>query len=438
MNTLKTLKRRSGRTILITIGIALAIAFSTIMLSVGEAIQHSSTEIVEGTNVDLMVEPNTNLPPIVSQFTTIFELNEGRTKAEAMVNNNSKIRAASPWLMKNLYMAKEPEEINVTTPPKFTLFEGRGYVPQNNQYFTAYKILKGSELPTKTDPFYANGTYDGGFESENFTHEILLSEPLAKLLGVSVGDIVYVNPILITDEFSNQSISNWFNNATWFKVYGIKQGIFESTSTLTAHLHLSELQYISGKHKKDSVNKIYLSLYHKSDREDVKKWLQTKYIYKDEIAVYTPEELVESILEFTKIFEGFSRMVIIITILIATLFISTVLMISTRERSSEIGALRAIGISRLTINKFIFKESLVICIIALIIGLILGYLASNFINDYVMESQEYLPEDFKVTMITPNLIAQVTILTLVVALLASLGPIYWAMRLKPVETLRNE
>jgi putative ABC transport system permease protein len=131
-------------------------------------------------------------------------------------------------------------------------------------------------------------------------------------------------------------------------------------------------------------------------------------------------------------------MVVTITILIATLFISTVLMISTRERSSEIGALRAIGISRLTINKFIFKESLTICIIALIIGLILGYVASNIINDYVMQSQDYLPEGFKVTMITPNLIAQVTILTIGIALLASLGPIYWSMRLKPVETLRNE
>lgn len=438
MNTFRTLKRRYGRTSLITVGIALAIAFSTIMLSVSEAIHNSSQQIIEETGVDLMIEPNTDLPPLVSQYTTFFEIHQGRIKAEAMINNNTKIRASSPWLMKNLYIAKEPEEINISKPPKFTLTDCRGYIPENNRYFSAYKIIEGTELPTMDDPFYANGTYQDGFKSKNFTHEILISKQLSKLLDVSIGDIVYLSPILISDEFTNQSIADWFDNATWFKIYGIKQGRFESRNALAAHVHLSELQYITGKYKKDTVHKIYLSLYHKSDRNDVKKWLETKYQYKDEISVHTPEELLENIMDFTKIFEGFSRMVVIITVLVAVLFISTILMISTRERGSEIGALRAIGISRFTINKFILKESFLICIMALVIGLIIGFFVSNFINDYFLNTQDYLPEGFKVTMITPYLILQVTIITTIIALLASLGPIYWIMHLKPVETLRNE
>jgi ABC-type lipoprotein release transport system permease subunit len=438
MNTFKTLKRRYGRTTLITIGIALAIAFSTIMLSIGEAIQNSSSDIIEDTGVDLLVEPPTNLPPLILEFTTFFNIENCRTIADAMVKNNTKIQAASPWLIENLYVAKRPEQINVSDPPLFTLSECKGYVPEYDRYFSAYEVTKGSALPTTTDPFYSKGTYQDGTESTNFTHEILISEPLSELLEVDVGDILYLNQVLITNEFTNQSIQDWFENATWFRIYGIKKGNFESQNTFSIHLHLSELQFITGNYKEDKANSIYISLKDKSNRDEVKKWLENDFIYRDDITVHTPEDLLENINEFTNLFEGFSRMVVIITVLVATLFISTVLMISTRERSSEIGALRAIGISNLTITKFIFKESLVICIMSLIIGLIIGLLVSNYINDYIISTQHFLPADFKVTMITPWLIAQVTIITLIISILASLGPSYWAMHLKPVETLRNE
>jgi ABC-type lipoprotein release transport system permease subunit len=429
---------RFGRTSLITTGIALAIAFSTIMLSIGEAIQHSSMEIIEDTGVDLLVEPPIELPPLILEFISIFEISNGREIADAMVRDNRKIREASPWLMENLYMSKKPDELNVQQPPKFSLFDCRGYIPERNRHFGAYKIIEGSPLPTENDPFYADGTFQNGFESDNFTHEILISKLLSEILNVTIGDIVYVNPVLISDDFTNQSLEEWYDNATWFKIYGIKEGLFESQNALTGHIHLSELQFITGKYKNDLVNKIYLSLHDKSDSKKVKSWLETDFVYKDQISVHEPEELLEDLSDFTQMFEGFSRMVVIITILVAILFISTVLMISTRERSMEIGALRAIGISKGTISKFIFKESLIICLIALAIGLIIGYFASDYINSYIISTQPIVPEGFKVTMITPTLIAQVSILTVIISLLAALGPSYWAMRLKPVETLRNE
>jgi ABC-type lipoprotein release transport system permease subunit len=435
---MRTLRKRYGRTTLITTGIALAIAFSTIMLSIGEAIQYSSQEIIEDTGVDILAEPPVDLPPLFLEFTSIFEISNGREIADAMVNDNPKIREASPWLMENLYISKKTEKLNYLDPPKFSLFDCRGYIPERNRYFSAYKIIEGTALPTIDDPFYTNGNYHGGLESENFTHEILISESLSKIINATVGDIVYINPIIITDEFTNESLEDWFNNATWFKIFGIKEGLFESQNALTGHIHLSELQYLTGKSSKDKINKIYISLNNKADQDEVITWLKNECVYKDKISAHRPEAIIEDISELTRLLEGFSKMVVIITILVVVLFISTVLMISTRERSMEIGALRAIGISKLTISKFIFKESLIICLIGLILGLILGYFASNIINDYIIDIQPYLPTNFRVTRITPYIIAQVTAITIIIAILAGLGPSYWAMRLKPVETLRNE
>ncbi len=438
MNTLRSLRRRYGRTTLIVIGIALAIAFSTIMLSIGVAIQDSSKKIIDEAGVDLFVESSVDLSPLLLEFTNRFEIDHGRTIAQAMVDNNSKIREAAPWLKKNLYMAKYPDEINATDPPKFSLSVCKGFIPEQNRYFSGRTIVDGRKLPTQNDPFYANGTYLDGEASDNFTHEILLSKSLAKRLDVAVGDIIYIDPILITDELTEHSLEAWFKNATMFKVYGIMVESFESQQALMAHLHLSELQYILDLDEKDTVTSIYVNLYHRSDRENVKHWLENEFIYKDSISVHTPGEMLEDISDLTGMLEGFSRMVVIITILVAALFIGTVSMISTRERSREIGALRAIGISKFTINKFIIKESMIMCIAGLIIGFILGYIGSDIINDYIVSTQPFLPPNFRVTMITPGIVAFVTFITLSIAVLASLGPCYWAMSLKPVEALRND
>ncbi len=437
MNTLKTLMRRYGRTSLTVTGVALAIAFSTIMLSIGTAIQESSEELIEETGVDILVEP-AELAPLIQEFIPIFKLNNARAMASSMINNNSKIRAASPWLVKNMYVAKHPDIINASKPPKFALLAAKGSIPEYNRYFGGVKIIEGTDLPTITDPFYANGTCQGGTNSNNFTHEILISKELARLLDIAVGELIYLNPVGIFDDFTNQSIEDWFKNATWFNISGIIIGNIEGQNALTARLHLSELQYLTGEHKTDAANKIYLSLYHKSDKDEVKHWLENEFKYKDQISVFTPEDLLKDLNDFMRLFEGFSNMVIIITILIAALFISTILMISTRERTKEIGALRAIGISKFTINKFILKESLLICIFGLVLGIIIGIIGSYALNQYIISTYTYIPGNIRITVITPLLIIQITTITLIIALLASLAPSYWASKLKPADTIRDE
>ncbi|WP_455391527.1 ABC transporter permease [[Eubacterium] cellulosolvens] len=437
MNTLRNLRRRYGRTSLTITGVALAIAFTTIMLSIGEAITESSSEILEETKVDLLVEPVEFLP-LVQEFFSYFELHNSRTIANSMLENNSKIRAASPWLNKNLFIAKHPGEINTSKPPQFALITAKGTIPANNIYFGGIDIIAGRPLPTMDDPFYANGSYSGGTNSVNFTHEILISKQLSELLDASVGDLVYLNPLGLFDEYTNQSIKKWYENATWFNVTGIKVGIFEGQNALSAHVHLSELQYLTGEHETDTASKIYISLYDRSDRDEVQNWLEQEFYYKDQISVYTTEDLLENVSQFMRLFEGFSTMVLVITILIAALFISTILMISTRERTKEIGALRAMGISKKTINIFIFKESLVICILALIIGTILGFIGSTYLNQYFISNFPQLPSGFSVTVITPILLVEIIFITLAIALLASLGPCYWATKVNPAETIRME
>jgi ABC-type lipoprotein release transport system permease subunit len=96
------------------------------------------------------------------------------------------------------------------------------------------------------------------------------------------------------------------------------------------------------------------------------------------------------------------------------------------------------GISKFTINKFILKESLLICIFGLVLGIIIGIIGSYALNQYIISTYTYIPANLRITVITPLLIIQITTITLIIALLASLAPSYWASKLKPADTIRDE
>jgi ABC-type lipoprotein release transport system permease subunit len=76
--------------------------------------------------------------------------------------------------------------------------------------------------------------------------------------------------------------------------------------------------------------------------------------------------------------------------------------------------------------------------LGLIFGFIIGVIGSAVLNQYIITNFESLPSNIQVTVITPVLLIEVTIITMIIALLASLGPIYWAGKVNPADTIRME
>jgi putative ABC transport system permease protein len=403
------------------------------MFSVGEGIKSSARDMVEETGVELFVVPKES-HPLIQEFIGGFYLEDGRKLAAAMEDGNPKIRVAAPELIEYVYISKPPTEPDGN--PIVAGVSTRGHLPMMEGHFGGAQVVKGSkELPTYGDPFYANGAYDGGTGSDNFTHELLISPALAKLVDADVGDRLYINPVALE---RNTSYGYWLENATWFEVKGIKYHSHESQDSKTAIVHLSELQYITGKSQGDIVSSIYIDLYDPDDAESVKKWLETEYVYKDEIEVSTQEEFWGEIYELMQVFEGFSTMVIIITAVVALLFIATVMMISVRERTREFGVLKAIGISNSTIFKMVLTESVILCIIASLAGLVIGIIGSGILDEYIRSTQDFIPHGLSITKVTPSLIVQIIIIALIIGITAGLLPAYWAGKLNPADTLRTE
>jgi putative ABC transport system permease protein len=210
-------------------------------------------------------------------------------------------------------------------------------------------------------------------------------------------------------------------------------------------MHLSELQFLTGKYKMDLfgvprfdfINEIYIDLHNPEDKNEVKRWLSEDFEDRDKITVLTSEELTGEFNSFLDIFKGFSLMIIVITSCVVILFISTIMMISVRERSREIGMLRAIGISKKTIINYILLESIFICAVGFVIGLLFGVIGADILDEVLAGAEEEIPVGVELTTITPGLIFQVSFLTILIGILASLVPAAWASKLMPVDSIRK-
>jgi putative ABC transport system permease protein len=429
MYPLKNLRRRSARTVLTVAGVSLAITLAIIMFSISEGIRESTNEIIEKSGIDILVVPSGG-----DIFFGSGEFTDARTIAQDMQAENEQIAGAYPVLRERMYISTG-ETKDGEDRPIVTSLLAKGLSREANEAFETAEIIKGTEIPTFGDPFYANGTYEGGTESANFTHELVVNNPLARLLELDLGDGVYISPQLPTSE---EDFDDWISNATWFRVEGVRTQSFEDEGDFAASLHLSELQYISGKSDKDRADIIVIDLHRPSDAGEVKEWLENDFSGADDVSAFTQEDIREEIERFTSIYRGFSEIVAGITLLVALLFISTVVMISVKERTGELSALRAIGFSRASIFKLVLVEAVLICLIGFVVGLILGGIGVEVVNGYAESVGTGLPEGFKIAKITPGLLIRATASITVIGVLVGLIPAYWASRLNIVEALKSE
>ncbi|UCF08532.1 MAG: ABC transporter permease [Thermoplasmata archaeon] len=427
MYPLKNLRRRAARTGLTVAGVSLAVTLAIIMFSISEGIRESTDEIIEVSGIDILI-----LPKGGALFIGTGEFDDSRELAQDIMDSNPEVKGAYPVLRERMYIStgQADEEL-----PKVTSALAKGLTREANLAFETAEVISGSELPTGGDPFHANGTYDGGTESSNFTHEILLSRPLADFLDAHVGDIVYLsNKLPVTFEH----FDDWLGNATWFIVEGIRTQSFEDEGDYGISLHLSELQYITGKWEKDAADILALDLHNPAKAEGVKQWLLEDFEGKDDITAYTQEDVREEIERFTATYRGFAEMVAGITILVAVLFVSTIVMISVKERTGELAALRALGFSRTSIFKLVLAESLLICIIGFAIGLAVGAVGVELINNYAESVAPELPEGFEIARITYGLLLWAVGSITIIGVLVGLVPAYWASHLNIASALKSE
>ena len=137
------------------------------------------------------------------------------------------------------------------------------------------------------------------------------------------------------------------------------------------------------------------------------------------------------------LFKGINFLIWLIglgTLLAGAIGVSNIMMVSVKERTTEIGIRRAIGATPKMILSQIIAESIVLPLTAGLMGIVFSVLILAGV-ELGMTSDGILKAHFQVSFATAMLSA---LLLTVLGVLAGLAPSLRAMNIKPVDAMRDE
>ncbi len=122
-----------------------------------------------------------------------------------------------------------------------------------------------------------------------------------------------------------------------------------------------------------------------------------------------------------------------ISLLVAGVSILNIMLMSTLERTKEIGVMMAIGAYRSTILKLFLLEALILGIIGSVIGAFMSIIGGYAVDMLILHSAKYL---FSIT--TFEYMLEGIFFGLLTTILSGFYPAWKASRLEPLEALRYE
>ena len=154
---------------------------------------------------------------------------------------------------------------------------------------------------------------------------------------------------------------------------------------------------------------------------------------KQKVNIFELQLIIKRINEALSRINTFLMAIAAISLLVAGVSILNIMLMSTIERTKEIGVMRAIGAYRQTILRIFLLEALILGIIGSVIGGILSILGGYAIDMLMLQSAKYL---FMPS--TAFYIAEGFFVGVITAILSGMYPAWKASKLEPIEALRYE
>jgi putative ABC transport system permease protein len=428
---LDALRRRPGRSLLTALGVGLASGLVVLLLTLSAGVTTSATSLAYGSGVDLLATSSAStsgpvlagpLPPIPGGHELAHEIPEADPNAVV----------ASPWLIGDLVFGNASlwAEANTSSVPSGWTYTGSGavgWIPDDLAGIEVPTLYNGSGFTAAGDPHYAHGTYTGPA-----THEIVLDQSLAGVLGVRVGEPVWASPAAPP---SDAALPGWYANATEFTVAGISSAFWLVPSAGLAFLYLSELQELIGG-ANASTDYATLILIHLHDASDPAADEAKIGLAFPQLSVTTLADILGELQHIVNVYRTFGTLIGAIGLVVATLFATTILQMSVDDRSRELALLRAIGHRRADVGLEVVEEGLVLCGLGLAFGLPVAYAGAVGINRLLLRLVGGLPSGFSFVSFDAGVILTGVAAVLAVGLIASTVPAVRAMQLPVAEELR--
>ena len=131
--------------------------------------------------------------------------------------------------------------------------------------------------------------------------------------------------------------------------------------------------------------------------------------------------------------ENTGNQIIIISIITAGLIVLFLMLYTVRERSKEIGILKALGFTGKNVMAQFIIEGIIIGLIGGMIGVIIGIIGGPFLSEYLLPDTEV----FSTAVPGVDLIILILCLTAVLGAAGTIYPAFEASRKNPVEAMKH-
>lgn len=378
--SLNSIKRRKSKSILLMIGLVLPVAAVIILLTVSNKVNEHLEINLDEFGANIIITPKTD--EMSFTYAGISFGNISYNSSELRYEDISKIRTI-----------KNKENINIVSPKLIKVLQ------INSEEILTAGVIFEEELRLKKW-WKING------KQSIAKGEVLVGEKARKKLGLIKNQKLNING----------------------KNYDVA-GIIEPTGSQDDEMvfvSLDEMQLITGEENTISLVEV-AALCYDCPIEEIVKQISEK-IPNSEIKPL--KQQIESKMAAVSSFESFSMGVSIIILLTSILIVFSNINSSVIERTREIGIFKALGFRNADIAKIFMIEILLISFFSGIIGYIIAYYASQLFVPLLTNDREIIISwDF-------TLIISAIIISIGVAGLSSIVPIYKAISLDPVVAFR--
>lgn len=408
-------RKRPGRSAMLTLAVAVAVALLVALQSLAAGFFAAQTADVRDRPVDVILQPiATRGDPQLTGPRAAGILDAHRLADD--LRRRPGIESASPTLEAGI-VAKDAEGAS-------TLVLAQGVVPADHvaSLTEAQKAKFDGYFTSADDPRWANGTYGGPASGE-----VVVNRALAAKHNLTKGATLLL-------------AASPTDPPRAYKVAGVFETPHTGTGLLggvhIALLPLSELQELSGAKERDAATRVALRLAPEV-RDDAGRTRALVDGLRGEMPGFqllTREDEMAAARERAAVSAGFYTAVAYVSLVVSALFVASVMIMEVQERRRDLGVLRAIGWTRLSVFRTVASDALLFVGLGTALGVALGYFVSEALGDYFRAGYG-LDVDF--TLFTPGLALASAVQSLLVGVAAALYPAWKASRVDPLAVLRS-
>jgi putative ABC transport system permease protein len=389
--TIRGLLRQRLRTVLAITGIAISAAMLLDMVMLSGGIEKSFGELLLTKGYQIRLTPKGTLP-----FDTEASLDRVSNTVERL-RRDTAIVSAGAVLATSLYGRKGDSLVTLV---------GYGIQPEAQGL---YQVQRGSDL------------------TPHDTLGVLLSPPVAGLLGAAVGDTVSLvgrlDPQVAAAAVSRRLV-----------VRGVVRWVYDYRGQPSVGTILPVMQTLATGTHDDRASLLLVKLRDDAAAPAVAARLREEF---PRLEVYSVADLVRFFKQRLVYFRQLSYILATMSLIVAVLLITTLLTITVNERLGEIATLRAIGIARSTVVRQVFIEGTVLTVVGAALGLVLGLGTARYL-DGILTSFPGLPAAFSFFVPRRENLVTAALVLLLTGSLAGLYPAWLAARAPIAATLRSE